>query len=139
MLAGGRTLLSPPFRAGVVVAEANRKPVKQCIDQAAAAFGYERIVTQPTHSGGVPGDVNFVLLAQEHAPSRHIADAAMSVVSQGGERPRACTWASGCCARHPGLEVCSSSSSKGGAKPKGTDPGGRSTRLSKQANERSSL
>jgi FkbM family methyltransferase len=112
VLAGGRTLLAPPFRAGVIVAEANRKPVKQCLDQAAASFGYDKVVTQPTHSGGVLGDVNFVLLARAWSPSAAVTAAGQHAAADWavgvGERTSrpACTWSNGCCTRHPGLEVC---------------------------------
>ena len=109
MLAGGQTLLGAPHRVPVMIAEANRKPTKHCLSKGAADFGYRWAVTQPVHSGGVLGDINWILVAQNsqragHRTSRP-ASSAVNIPALGAD-DAPCSWANGCCARHPGLEAC---------------------------------
>ena len=117
VLSGGRSLLAPPHRPLAIVAEANRKQVKQCLAKFASEANYRPAVTRPTHSGGVEGDVNWVLVRQQYRQqasplaSARVGDAVHragegSGGGTGGSAHQACTWSNGCCARHPGLEIC---------------------------------
>ena len=124
VLAGGRSLLGAPHRTPVIVAEANRKPVKQCLSKAAGEFGYRWAVTQPVHSGGLLGDTNWILVSQPSDHSSAVAGGAAGGAAGGdagvdavGARTRAagsvpaadgkaCTWANGCCVRHKSLPAC---------------------------------
>ena len=125
VLSGGRSLLAPPHRPLAIVAEANRKQVKQCLAKFASESNYRPAVTRPTHSGGVEGDVNWVLVRQQYrqqasqmaSPRVGSAGGAPDTVHRAGEgggrggggsgsAHQPCTWSNGCCQRHPGLEIC---------------------------------
>ena len=89
VLSGGRSLLAE-FRPKVMVAEANRKPIKACLTQYSEEYGYRKSVWQ---TGFQHQDVNWIL-TRERPPVK------------GTDPQHRCTWLNGCCARHPSVKFC---------------------------------
>jgi FkbM family methyltransferase len=90
------TLHGAPLPA-LFVAEANRKQIRQCLSRVAAEFGYRVAPTVPRHSSGELGDMNWILVRQQ---------AGRAAGAKSWQAGATCTWASGCCRRHPRIEEC---------------------------------
>ena len=88
------------------VAEANRKPIRECLSRAATNYGYRVAPTQPRHSNGELGDVNWILVRQQPPPPQPQQQPQPRGGGGGNGGADACTWANGCCQRHPRMPAC---------------------------------
>ena len=102
VLEGGPALFET-HRPHVLVAEANRKHIQQCLKSHARQYGYRIAATRPGNSAG-EGDINWILLRGASGGGGSGGGGGGGRGGSGREavgRPPPCTKESGCCKRHP--------------------------------------